>query len=125
MQDVCKANGTKLVISQHKWTETPGNQEIIDTFKECLDKGADLPKFYLTATNYEDAVRTSEVSKQMRETFLDVPCIICAMGDTGLITRTLGGVIGADFEFIDVTGIRGGDEEDIHYVDQLKEIFGY
>ena len=47
------------------------------------------------------------------------------MGDTGLITRTLGGVIGADFEFIDVTGIRGGDEEDIHYVDQLKEIFGY
>ena len=61
----------------------------------------------------------------MRETFLDVPCIICAMGDTGLITRTLGGVIGADFEFIDVTGIRGGDEEDIHYVDQLKEIFGY
>ena len=39
--------------------------------------------------------------------------------------RTLGGVIGADFEFIDVTGIRGGDEEDIHYVHQLKEIFGY
>ena len=125
MQDVCKANGTKLIISQHKWTETPSNQEIIDTFKECLDKGADLPKFYLTATNYEDAVRTSEVSKQMRETFLDVPCIICAMGNTGLITRTMGGVIGADFEFIDVTGIRGGDEEDIHYVDQLKEIFGY
>lgn len=125
MQDVCRANGTKLVISQHKWTETPANQEIIDTFKECLDKGADLPKFYLTATNYEDAVRTSEVSKQMRETFLDVPCIICAMGDTGLITRTMGGEIGADFEFIDVTGIRGGDEEDIHYVDQLQEIFGY
>lgn len=125
MQDVCKANGTKLVVSQHKWTETPSNQEIIDTFKECLDKGADLPKFYLTATNYEDAVRTSEVSKQMRETFLDVPCIICAMGDTGLITRTMGGEIGADFEFIDVTGIRGGDEEDIHYVDQLQEIFGY
>lgn len=125
MQDVCRANGTKLVVSQHKWTETPSNQEIIDTFKECLDKGADLPKFYLTATNYEDAVRTSEVSKQMRETFLDVPCIICAMGDTGLITRTMGGEIGADFEFIDVTGIRGGDEEDIHYVDQLKDIFGY
>lgn len=125
MQEVCKANGTKLVISQHKWTETPDNQEIIDTFRECLDKGADLPKFYLTATNYEDAVRTSEVSRQMRETFLDVPCIICAMGDTGLITRTMGGEIGADFEFIDVTGIRGGDEEDIHYVDQLQEIFGY
>lgn len=125
MQQVCAANQTKLVISQHNWTATPSNQEIIDTFKECLDKGADLPKFYLTATNYEDAVRTSEVAKQMRETFLDVPCIICAMGNTGLITRTMGGEIGADFEFIDVTGIRGGDEEDIHYVDQLQDIFGY
>ena len=125
MQDVCAANATKLVVSQHNWTATPSNQEIIDTFKECLEKGADLPKFYLTATNYEDAVRTSEVAKEMRETFLDVPCIICAMGNTGLITRTMGGEIGSDFEFIDVTGIRGGDEEDIHYVDQLQEIFGY
>ncbi|MBR2188066.1 MAG: type I 3-dehydroquinate dehydratase [Eubacterium sp.] len=125
MQDVCAANGTKLVVSQHKWTLTPSHQEIIDTFKECLEKGSALPKFYLTATNYEDAVRCSEASKEMRETFLQEPCIICAMGDTGLITRTMGGAIGADFEFIDITGIRGGEEEDIHYVDQLAEIFGY
>ena len=125
MQDVCAANGTKLVVSQHKWTLTPSREEIINTFKECLDKGADLPKFYLTATDYEDAVRCSETSREMRETFLQEPCIICAMGDTGLITRTMGGEIGSDFEFIDTTGIRGGAEEDIHYVDQLADIFGY
>ncbi len=54
-----------------------------------------------------------------------MPIIICAMGDTGLITRTLGGCMGADFEFIDVTGIKGGEEEDVRYVDQLAEIFEY
>ena len=125
MQDACAANGTKLVVSQHKWTYTPSHQEIVDTYKECLDKGAALPKFYMTAVCYEDSVRCSEAMYDVRTSFLKEPCIITAMGDTGLITRTLGGSIGADFEFIDTTGIRGNEEEDIHYVDQLADIFGY
>lgn len=125
LKDACVKSDTKFVVSQHKWTETPGNEEIAATFRECVEKGADLPKFYLMATNYDDAVRTSVVTKKLREEELDMPIIICAMGDTGLITRTLGGCMGADFEFIDVTGIKGGEEEDVRYVDQLAEIFEY
>ena len=125
LKDACVTSNTKFVVSQHKWTETPSNEEIAATFRECVEKGADLPKFYLMATNYDDAVRTSVVTKKLREEELDMPIIICAMGDTGLITRTLGGCMGADFEFIDVTGIKGGEEEDVRYVDQLAEIFGY
>ncbi|MGI6010793.1 MAG: type I 3-dehydroquinate dehydratase [Ruminococcus sp.] len=125
LKDACVKSNTKFVVSQHKWTETPSNEEIEATFRECVDKGADLPKFYLMATNYDDAVRTSVVTKKLREEELDMPIIICAMGDTGLITRTLGGCMGADFEFIDVTGIKGGEEEDVHYVDQLADIFEY
>ena len=125
LKEACVKSNTKFVVSQHKWTETPSNEEIAATFRECVDKGADLPKFYLMATNYDDAVRTSVVTKKLREEELDMPIIICAMGDTGLITRTLGGCMGADFEFIDITGIKGGEEEDIHYVDQLADIFGY
>lgn len=125
LKEACVKSNTKYVVSQHKWTETPSEEEIIATFRECVDKGADLPKFYLYAMNYEDSVRTSVVTKKLRETELDMPIIICAMGDTGLITRTLGGCMGADFEFIDVTGIKGGEEEDVRYVDQLAEIFEY
>lgn len=125
LKDACVKSNTKFVVSQHKWTETPSNEEIAATFRECVEKGADLPKFYLMATNYDDAVRTSVVTKKLREEELDMPIIICAMGDTGLITRTLGGCMGADFEFIDVTGIKGGEEEDVHYVDQLADIFEY
>ena len=125
LKEACVKSDTKFVVSQHKWTETPSNEEIAATFRECVDKGADLPKFYLMATNYDDAVRTSVVTKKLREEELDMPIIICAMGDTGLITRTLGGCMGADFEFIDVTGIKGGEEEDVRYVDQLADIFGY
>lgn len=125
LKEACVKSDTKFVVSQHKWTETPSNEEIAATFRECVEKGADLPKFYLMATNYDDAVRTSVVTKKLREEELEMPIIICAMGDTGLITRTLGGSMGADFEFIDITGIKGGEEEDVHYVDQLADIFGY
>ena len=94
-------------------------------FQRMCEQAQIFPKFYLMATNYDDAVRTSVVTKSSREEELDMPIIICAMGDTGLITRTLGGCMGADFEFIDVTGIRAREEKDVRYVDQLAEIFEY
>lgn len=124
VKEVCHQNDTKLILSFHNWKTVPEDNVMMSKLVEARDKGADIPKLYLTANTYDDALRVARAAKKAKEeNIVDEPFCFCAMGDTGLLTRIIGGECGSDFGYFSTNGAKGGDEEDMEYFQQLCDVF--
>ncbi|MGI6117025.1 MAG: type I 3-dehydroquinate dehydratase [Bilifractor sp.] len=124
IKDTCAKFDTKLILSYHNWETVPDDDFLLGRIETALKKGADVPKLYLTANTYEDAMRVMRMALKVRkEKIVKGPMIFCGMSNTTLLTRAMGGDVANDFGYFTITGDKGGVEEDIIYYRQLKEAF--
>ncbi|MCQ5128486.1 type I 3-dehydroquinate dehydratase [Butyricicoccus faecihominis] len=116
--------GTKVLLSFHDWDRVPDNEFMLNKVREAMDKGADIPKLYLTAHSYEDVIRIAETAKRIREQGIcKTPYCMCGMNHIAMVTRILGGECGSDFGYFTCSGARGGYEEDEDYFKAILEVF--
>lgn len=121
----CEKYGTKLLLSFHDWDKVPTEEFLLREIQTALDKGADIPKIYLTANSYQDVIWIARTAKALRvEGKCEKPFCMCGMNDIAMITRILGGQCGSELGYFTWNDVRGGYEEDAVYFQDLLELFG-
>jgi 3-dehydroquinate dehydratase-1 len=124
VKEIKSKHGTKLILSFHDWNKTPDDQVLLRKLLEAKDKGADIPKLFLMANNYDDTLRVASVARKAREeSAIDEPFVFCSMGDMSLMSRVMGGEYGSAFGYFSINDAKGGWEEDMKYYLQLCEAF--
>ena len=94
---------TKLVLSHHDFSGTPGEEELRELVKELKDAGADVGKLVTTAHTYEEALAPLNlIIFAKRE--LSFPLISFAMGARGLYSRLVALLLGAPWSYASLPG---------------------
>lgn len=82
-----KNRKSRVVLSRHFQTFTPGQNELSDLLKKMAASGADIVKIVTRALNAEDNLRVLALIPEARK--LSVPIITFAMGPMGRFSRLL------------------------------------
>lgn len=93
------ANGVKLILSHHNFTETPVGDFIYNTLMKAQEMGADITKLAAMPKSYEDVLTLMSATNRARNGGVDVPMVTISMGPEGGISRLAGGLFGSDITF--------------------------
>lgn len=93
--ELIKAKGpTKVILSKHDFTQTPGRETLESWVREAITLGADVVKIATMARSWDDNFKLlSLVGKFER------PVVAFAMGPMGLISRVFAPLMGAPFTY--------------------------
>ena len=75
----------RVIVSMHDFEKTPTNEFLNDYIQKAFDLGADIAKFAVMCTSYDDSIRLLE----LMDTWKDKNVIIIGMGQYGTLTRIL------------------------------------
>ena len=90
--------GRKVILSRHSFTETPDYQEIVSSFRQMENMGADIAKCAFMPKDFHDADVLLAASADCLFN-LNIPHIAVSMGETGLASRLAGEVFGSCITF--------------------------
>ena len=93
------ANGVKLILSHHNFSETPTGEFIYTTLVKAQEMGADIAKLAAMPNDYTDVLTLMSATNKARNEVVDVPMVTISMGPQGKITRLAGGLFGSDITF--------------------------
>jgi 3-dehydroquinate dehydratase-1 len=93
------ANGVKLILSHHNFSETPTAELIYTTLVKAQKMGADIAKLAAMPKDYTDVLTLMSATNKARNEGVEVPMVTIAMGPEGKITRLAGGLFGSDITF--------------------------
>jgi 3-dehydroquinate dehydratase-1 len=96
--DAARGAGVAVVRSWHDVTGTPSQQMVLGCLRAMQESGADVAKVATTAIGPEDALLLLNAGLEARRMFLEIPCILMAMGPLGVVSR-FGGYFGSDLTF--------------------------
>ncbi|MBP9020525.1 MAG: type I 3-dehydroquinate dehydratase [Syntrophobacterales bacterium] len=101
VKDIAKAiedrGATKLIVSSHNQTGTPGDRALQKTLVACRSLGADIVKVVTTARTPEDNLKVLRLIPYARRKGLEV--IAFCMGDKGRISRVAAPFFGSFLSF--------------------------
>ncbi len=93
------ANGVKLILSHHNFSETPAADFIYNTLVQAQKMGADVAKIAAMPKNYADVLTLMSATNKARNEGVEVPMVTISMGSEGGISRLAGGLFGSDITF--------------------------
>jgi 3-dehydroquinate dehydratase-1 len=93
------ANGVKLILSHHNFSETPTGEFIYTSLVKAQEMGADIAKLAAMPNDYTDVLTLMSATNKARNEVVDVPMVTISMGPQGKITRLAGGLFGSDITF--------------------------
>ncbi|HRT26850.1 MAG TPA: type I 3-dehydroquinate dehydratase [Syntrophales bacterium] len=96
---------TKLIISHHNQTGTPGEGVLQKTIGVCRSLGADIVKVVTTARTPEDNLKVLRLIPYARRKGLEI--IAFCMGDKGRISRVASPILGS---FLSFASLERGEE---------------
>ncbi len=96
-----KKQRTKIIISFHDFDQTPSLEELSAIVDEQRVMGADVAKVACKAKTSDDAVTMLRLLAVKKD---GGPIIAIAMGDHGVLTRSLGPALGACLTYAAVDG---------------------
>lgn len=96
---------TKLIISHHNQTGTPGEGVLRKTVGVCRSLGADIVKVVTTARTPEDNLKVLRLIPYARRKGLEI--IAFCMGDKGRISRVASPILGS---FLSFASLERGEE---------------
>lgn len=99
VRGICRENGVKLILSSHFFENTPPEKDIRQILSEERDRGADICKLAAMPENFDDVLTLMRATYRARTEDIDGPLITMSMGETGKITRVIGGAFGSDLTF--------------------------
>ncbi len=85
-----KDNGSYVIISKHDFNKTPSFDEIIETFFDMRDMGADIVKVAYMPNNKKDVLNLINASLRMTDEYDFCPLVAISMGHLGVVTRVIG-----------------------------------
>ena len=95
--------GTKLMVSWHNFSATPPLKQLLEVYRSCAEKGADVVKIVTTANSLIDATRTMRlyrsVARLPRKRIQRPPLAAFAMGSAGKFTRYLSLKLGSPLSY--------------------------
>lgn len=97
--DLAHKNEIKIIMCNHDFQKTPEKEEIIHRLRSMQDKGADICKIAVMPTASEDVLTLLNATREMYETYAQVPLITMSMGALGMISRVSGQVFGSAATF--------------------------
>ncbi|OTO71506.1 MULTISPECIES: type I 3-dehydroquinate dehydratase [unclassified Enterococcus] len=101
--DLAHKNEIKIIMCNHDFQKTPEKEEIIHRLRSMQDKGADICKIAVMPTASEDVLTLLDATREMYETYAQVPLITMSMGALGMISRVSGQVFGSAATFSSAT----------------------
>jgi 3-dehydroquinate dehydratase I len=97
-RDGVRAAGTRLILSYHNFSYTPGVDFLVQRFLEAERLGADVAKVAVTPRDRADVLTLLGATAQA-DAKGKIPLISMAMGPLGSVTRMIGGVFGSSLSF--------------------------
>lgn len=97
--DVAHAAGVKVVASNHDFSGTPDQADLVDRLRKMQDLGADLPKIAVMPQSKKDVLTLLAATEEMATLYADRPIITMSMSGTGVISRLCGEVFGSALTF--------------------------
>ena len=119
---IVRANGVKLVISTHNFSDTPSEEEILNRIKAGKEMGADIAKVCYLPKSFSDVLNVAKATYHARAGACLIPLITVSMGDLGGITRIMGREIGSDLSFLSAAGASGPGQMNIEDYRVMKKI---
>ncbi|WP_296446854.1 type I 3-dehydroquinate dehydratase [Rhodoferax sp. UBA5149] len=98
VREVSKVNDTKLILSFHNFSFTPGLELLNQRFLEAEQLGADIAKVAVVPRNLEDVLTLLTATLKSSQK-LKIPLISMSMGGYGSLTRLFGGAFGSALTF--------------------------
>ena len=103
LRNRARSAGTKLIVSWHNFSTTPPLKQLLEVYRSCAEKGADVVKIVTTANSLIDATRTMRlyrsVARLPRKRVNRPPLAAFAMGSAGKFTRYLSLKIGSPLSY--------------------------
>ena len=103
LRNRARSAGTKLIVSWHNFSATPPLKQLLEVYRSCAEKGADVVKIVTTANSLIDATRTMRlyrsVARLPRKRIQRPPLAAFAMGSAGKFTRYLSLKIGSPLSY--------------------------
>ena len=88
-----------LIISSHDFQKTPNRDVLFATLAAQIRAGADVAKLAVMPQREEDVLTLLSATLAIRREYPDVSLITMSMGETGAISRIMGGLFGSDLTF--------------------------
>ena len=103
LRNRARSAGTKLIVSWHNFSATPPLKQLLEVYRSCAEKGADVVKIVTTANSLIDATRTMRlyrsVARLPRKRGNRPPLAAFTMGSAGKFTRYLSLKIGSPLSY--------------------------
>ena len=103
LRNRARSAGTKLIVSWHNFSATPPLKQLLEVYRSCAEKGADVVKIVTTANSLIDATRTMRlyrsVARLPRKRDNRPPMAAFAMGSAGKFTRYLSLKLGSPLSY--------------------------
>lgn len=93
------AAGVKVVASNHDFSKTPDQADIVGRLRKMQDLGADIPKIAVMPQSKKDVLTLLAATEEMATQYADRPIITMSMSGTGVISRLCGEVFGSALTF--------------------------
>lgn len=94
-----KNNGVKVIISNHDFSKTPTEDEIIARLCKMQSLGSNISKIAVMPKNQEDVLILLKATENMVRNYADRPIITMSMSSIGAISRISGEVFGSSVTF--------------------------
>lgn len=99
--------GVSLVVAYHDLNATPTKEEIVKIMEREIAAGGDVAKIVVKPNSEEDVLTFLNGTLAFRRANPSYPIIASGSGDTGRITRLIGGLFGIDLTF--ASGVKGSN----------------
>ncbi len=102
-----EGSGISLVVAYHDLNATPSKEEIVKLMESEIAAGGDVAKIVVKPNSEEDVLTFLGGTLAFRRAHPEFPIIASGSGDTGRVTRLIGGLFGIDLTF--ASGVKGSN----------------
>lgn len=102
-----EGSGISLVVAYHDLNATPSKEEIVKLMESEIAAGGDVAKIVVKPNSEEDVLTFLGGTLAFRRAYPEFPIIASGSGDTGRVTRLIGGLFGIDLTF--ASGVKGSN----------------
>lgn len=98
LRRISREYDTRMIMSYHNFTCTPGPDIINMKFIEAIELGADIAKVAVMSNSLQDVLALLGLTLEAKDR-VNIPLITMSMGEYGSLTRMFGGVFGSSVTF--------------------------
>lgn len=96
---LAKANGVRIIMSNHDFHATPSEDDIIARLCRMQELGADIAKIAVMPQSKKDVLTLLSATERMQSDYAKVPLVTISMGGLGAISRVAGEIFGSAMTF--------------------------